>query len=56
MQGARKVPLTSIRFPLEIKGWLKSQADKNRRSLNGEVVVILEEVKRQQEQAHANQT
>jgi len=43
-------------MPDELKIWLKHQALDNRRSLNGEILVRLEESRRQQEKAHAPQT
>lgn len=41
---------TPIRLPDELKTWLKHAAVDNRRSLNAEMLVRLEESRRQQEQ------
>lgn len=49
-------PPLGVRMPDELKLWLKHQAIDNRRSLNGEILVRLEESRRQQEKAHAQQT
>lgn len=45
-----------VRMPDELRLWLKQQAVDNRRSLNSEVLFRLEESRRQQEKAHAQQT
>ena len=37
-----------VRVPDELKCWLKQEAEKNRRSLNGELLVRLEESRSQQ--------
>lgn len=48
MQDEKEVrkPL-GVRLPDELKQWLKHQAIDNRRSLNAEIVVRLEESRRQ---------
>lgn len=52
----------NLRFPTELKDWLRARADANRRSLNAEINLICEaerdreKAKQQQEQAHAPQT
>lgn len=38
---------TQVRLPRELADWLKAQAKANRRSMNGQLVEILEEKKRQ---------
>jgi hypothetical protein len=35
-----------LRMPHDMRGWLKEQATANRRSLNSEILVILEDVRR----------
>lgn len=42
MQGARKISPLQVRLPLELREWLKAEAAKNQRSLNGEIVARLE--------------
>jgi len=42
MQGARKISPLQVRFPPELKEWLKDQAQQNRRSVNSEIVALLE--------------
>ena len=43
MKGARAIPTFAIRLPEDLKDWLKQRADKNRRSLSAELIVILED-------------
>lgn len=45
-----------LRLPDEMRIWLKHQAVDNRRSVNSEILVRLEESRRQQEKANAQQT
>jgi predicted HicB family RNase H-like nuclease len=45
MEGARKISPLQVRFPPELKEWLKAQALQNRRSLNSEIVTLLEQVR-----------
>ena len=40
----------SIRLPEEMHQWLKEKAKKDRRSMNQEVIHLLEQLKRQEEQ------
>lgn len=42
MEGARKISPLQVRFPPELKEWLKAQAVNNRRSLNSEIIALLE--------------
>lgn len=44
---ARTDEQTNVRLPVELKEWLKTRAAKSRRSLTAEVVLLLENVKRQ---------
>lgn len=37
------LPTTQLRLPQELKAWLQHQAIDNRRSLNGEIVLRLEQ-------------
>lgn len=48
MQGARKMPTVTARVPDELHSWLKHAAVDNRRSLGGELLVRLEESRKQQ--------
>ncbi|HJW25144.1 MAG TPA: Arc family DNA-binding protein [Rhodocyclaceae bacterium] len=49
MQGSSKMNPLGVRIPDELRQWLKHQAVDNRRSLNAEIVVRLEESRRRQE-------
>lgn len=42
MEGARKISPLQVRMPPELREWLKSEAAKNHRSLNSEIVARLE--------------
>jgi predicted HicB family RNase H-like nuclease len=42
MEGARKISPLQVRMPPELREWLKSEAARNHRSLNSEVVARLE--------------
>lgn len=44
----RAIQPTGVRIPDELKTWLAEQANKNRRSLNNEIVYRLEESQKQQ--------
>lgn len=53
---ARSDEQTNLRFEKELKDWLREKAKENKRSLNSEVAVLLEECRRQEqprEAAHA---
>lgn len=52
MEGARKISPIQIRFPTELKEWLKSQAVQNRRSVNSEVVALLEQARANKPEAN----
>lgn len=43
MTTGRVLPTTQLRLPQELKAWLQHQAIDNRRSLNGEIVLRLEQ-------------
>lgn len=45
MEGARQISPLQVRFPPELKEWLKAQAVTNRRSLNSEIVALLEQAR-----------
>ncbi|QZA80850.1 Arc family DNA-binding protein [Deefgea piscis] len=55
MKNARTLPQFNLRLTAELKGWLIGEAEKNCRSLTGEINAILGEVKRQRE-SHASPT
>lgn len=38
---------TNVRLPVELKDWLKARAAASRRSLTAEVILLLENLKRQ---------
>lgn len=42
MEGARQISPLQVRLPLELREWLKAEAERNRRSLNSEIVARLE--------------
>lgn len=47
---ARIDPQTNVRLPADLKDWLKARAVASRRSLTAEVILLLENVKRQEVQ------
>lgn len=49
MTVGRESPAVMVRMPDELKLWLKHQAIDNRRSLNSEVLLRLEQSRSQQE-------
>lgn len=51
MQGNGKLAPSPVRLPPNLKDWLKHQAAQNRRSMNSEVVLRLEQSRTNQEQA-----
>lgn len=53
---ARKDPQVNVKMKQELKDWLREQAIANRRSLNSELIVCLEQVQsqRQQKKEEAN--
>ncbi|MDP9908247.1 hypothetical protein J2W27_000340 [Variovorax boronicumulans] len=51
MKEARKAPAVMLRLPQELKDWLKHRAIDNRRSLNDEVLVRVEESRARERQA-----
>ena len=55
MSAVRELPTTQLRLPTELKSWLQHQAIDNRRSLNAEIVLRLEQSRAQQARAHAAQ-
>lgn len=42
-------PKMLFRIPAEVKAWLKSRADANRRTMNGEILTILEQAMQAQQ-------
>lgn len=51
MEGARNFLQINLRVPEELKSRLQRKAVDNRRSLNAEIVVLLEEALKQDEQS-----
>lgn len=51
---ARSDVQTNIRLEADLKQWLQDRAKANRRSLNGELVVCLEQIQRQQQKEQAS--
>ena len=52
MKGSRKDPQISIRMPQDLKDWLAHKAIDNRRSLNSEIVVRLDQTRSSEEAAN----
>ncbi|MCY1388631.1 Arc-like DNA binding domain protein [compost metagenome] len=50
---ARKDPQFNLRLPEDLKQWVEAQAQKNHRSQTAELVYLISEEKRRQEQAAA---
>lgn len=42
------IPPFGLRLPPDLKAWLQEQADKNHRSLNGEITKRLEDSRREE--------
>jgi hypothetical protein len=42
------IPPFGLRLPTELKAWLQEQANKNHRSLNGEITKRLEDSRREE--------
>lgn len=51
MTVGRGSPAAQVRLPEGLKAWLQHEAIDNRRSLNSEIVVRLEQSREQQEKA-----
>ncbi|WP_461161558.1 Arc family DNA-binding protein [Simplicispira piscis] len=49
MQGNGKLAPSPVRLPPDLKDWLKHQAACNKRSMNSEVVLRLEQSRAQQQ-------
>ena len=49
MTAGRGSPVAQVRLPDELKAWLQHEAIDNRRSLNSEILVRLEQSRAQQE-------
>ena len=43
MQGNRNLVPSPVRLPEDLKDWIKHQAVRNKRSMNSEIVVRLEQ-------------
>lgn len=54
MNVGRGSPAAQVRMPDELKAWLQHQAIDNRRSLNSEILLRLEQSRKAQEAQHAN--
>lgn len=50
METMGKIPPLQVRIPDELKTWLKHRAIDNRRSLNGEILMRLEQSRNQKPQ------
>lgn len=48
--GMREINQFGLRMPIEVRRWLEDQAVAHRRSLNSEILVCLEEVRRMQQE------
>lgn len=47
--SAKQQHPTPVRMPNDLKEWIKAMADANRRSVNAEIVVLLELAKEQKQ-------
>lgn len=45
MKGASKIPPFGLRLPIDVKNWVESQAVKNGRSQNSEIIAVLKKEK-----------
>lgn len=52
MDVGRGTAGTQVRLPEDLKLWLKHRAVDNRRSLNSEIIVLLEDSRRREQEAH----
>ena len=53
MKDARRMPQFNLRFNESMRDWVKSLAEKNKRSVNSEINIILEKYRSEQEANHA---
>lgn len=51
MEGARNMPQTNVRLPIDLKGWLLARAKVNHRSMTSELVAILSQAKEREQEA-----
>lgn len=49
----KQQPPTALRMPIDLKEWIKASAQANRRSVNSEIVTLLELAKQQMEKTSA---
>ncbi|HRY16216.1 MAG TPA: Arc family DNA-binding protein [Candidatus Competibacteraceae bacterium] len=55
MKPSRQHPYNvTLRVPVEIQQWLRDQANQNRRSVNAEMLICLEEVRRMRQEPVRN--
>jgi hypothetical protein len=54
MSKTEQIKPTPVRLPDELRIWLKHQSIDNRRSLNSEIVIRLEQSQRQQQKESTN--
>jgi len=47
----KQITPTPVRLPPDLKGWLKESAEANRRSVNAEILVLLDLAKKQMEKS-----
>lgn len=55
MKDARQITQTPVRLPADLKRWLQHEAIDNHRSLNGEIVYRLEQLRAQQKARETQQ-
>jgi hypothetical protein len=51
MPGPKQMSSTPLRIPEDLKSWLKARADANFRSVNAEIIAMLSEERRKDEEA-----
>jgi hypothetical protein len=54
MAPLKQLPVTPVRLPSDLKEWAKTRAAANFRSLNAEIVAILSEARRLEDQRKMN--
>lgn len=52
-ESMRSISPFGLRMPPDLRQWIEEEAEKNRRSMNSEIVWRLEELRRQEEEQAA---
>lgn len=48
MRNVKDMKMMNIRVPSDLKEWLQTKADENHRSLNAEIVVLMEQTRKKE--------